>query len=200
MKSILFFVGSFFAIISSAHAESSLRIPQGLYKPSGLQVLTVKHYERVYTGPVSGKERLRQLRADGYACVAQDASLFLCSKFDKDLSLPQSLQESIQQSVTNYTVYFQEIVAAPYLENEGDSYQEWSVSQKISVGDDTTYKSYRYQVSPGLHKIVPKVNDSLVSMNWVVDSVSQIREPRGYEIRESSNKWSSYFVAIQLSR
>ena len=192
-----YFVGVLVLLVSfSSWAQSSPISLEGTFSFSNLEVLKVKHYEMVRSSAI---DRLKTLRESGFICEFVASQGYRCSKFDSAKQVPADLKQEILNNVAGYSLTFQPAVGAPHLENDGETLQEWTVPQTVIAGTDT-FKTYRYQIVQGLHKITPLVNNELQNLTWVVASAEQISEPHSYEVRESSSTWTLYFLSLTFRK
>lgn len=180
----------------SSWAQSSPISLEGTFSFSNIEVLKVKHYEVVRASSV---DRLKTLRDSGYTCELVASQVYQCSIFDSAKQIPAALKQEILNNVAGYSLIFQAAVGAPHLENDGETLQEWTMPQTVIAGTDT-FKTYRYQIVQGLHKITPLVNDELQNLTWVVTNAEQISEPHSYEVRESQSAWTLYFLNLTFKK
>lgn len=180
----------------SSWADSSPSLPLGTFKFQNIQVLSIKHYEAV---PSLNKNRLKELRSQGYTCELTALDIYQCATFDKNLVLPEPLRQRLLTEVSSEVVTFQPFQGVPTLESDGDTVKEWKVSQTLVINGQT-YPAYRYQIGQGVQKITPLLGDAPQPLALIVVSGTQLWDPRTFTQHESGHRHTQYFLALELNR
>ncbi len=125
-------------LFSSLHALAippQMRVVVGDFAVTDVyKVLQHRRYELVFTANSQGQERLKQLRAEGYACVAQESGKYFCSIFLQDQNEPpEALDKMVRDQWGGLLISLREPVSAPELVYESSVYSQWNVEQKALV-------------------------------------------------------------------
>lgn len=125
-------------LLSLAAFASELTVPviQGDYQiQKTYEVLWHMRWEKVYAVNAAGKERLEELKAQGYTCVAAPQNFYNCSKHLSDLSPFEKLDQAVQNKWQQRTITFAEPLGEPELVNNTEFFKQFIVSQKVVMWD-----------------------------------------------------------------
>lgn len=159
----------------------------GIYDFAGApQILQSFQIEVVRLYRDQDRERLAELKGQGFTCDYVDSKTARCKRFEKVTELPPSLKNRLLARYQNIQVIFGELEGEPEVLHKGESYTEYLVTQEMSVGS-AKWENYRYFESDDLHK-VQTGTESPAAHSFVVDSADSL----GLITLESSSTASGY--------
>lgn len=182
---------SFFLSILAQAAD--LKLPtQGIHSFQGeFRVVQKTRYETVYSFTDAGRDRLEQLRKDGYSCMHKWNGIYLCSGLLPEDGTDKEVIERVQNKMQTYSkLEFFALRGDPSLISRGDSVEMWEVPQEVSFGG-VTYQNYRYLITQGIHKIFLG-EPAKETINIADDGT--LTYPFLFPITESREVYFNYFV------
>lgn len=145
----------------ASHDVKPLPLPENSQlsaKIDTLNTLTILDVVRVFTGSEAGREKMKRLKGEGYACSYVTSRFARCTDH---LSYPKHSEadfsnRSIKEAGKLRVLKSSELIQDPILTHESEAYSEWEVKHSITIGEDTV-EYYRLRYMPGLDlfKVVP---------------------------------------------
>lgn len=112
--------------------EMKVPVVEGDYQVTQkYEVLSRIRWEKVPSGTEAGKQRLKELLAEGYGCPTMQGSFFNCTKNLKDLTPSESLTGVIHKKWKNAAFTFYAPFGEPDLANNTEFFKHYIVSQKV---------------------------------------------------------------------
>lgn len=199
-----------FAILFSffVHAQE-LPVPviQGDYKVSKTYtVLSHLRWEKVSSLTVEGKERLKQLKREGYACLAAASTIYDCTKHLKDLEPTEALDQALDQRWKNSFFTFYPSVSSPELVTNTDFYKQFLVSQKVVLWEvfhskeAFVWNPVSYNWTQGIWKVY--LGSSSDPNSMYVPFLVETSQIYVTELIDFNQGWvrDRYFVKVELKK
>lgn len=122
--------------------------PMGAFQFKGaFEVLTTKKYENVNTLTQAGKDRLKELQTQHWACNYVGFDFNQCSRFIKNETLPDFLVSQLQGEYQDFGLNFLAVDSINQT-NSSDFLQEYEVHQNVEIKKQVV-ANYTMQVLNG---------------------------------------------------
>lgn len=124
------------ALLSSmAHAAiPAPQVPMGLWQFKKQYAVTNLQKAEVVPSPAGQPaKRVSELRADGFLCIHQSPTKYLCSKNETGSKLTPAQESFVFARFAEYQIEFQPTVEEPILTFDGSTQSDYFIQQKVQI-------------------------------------------------------------------
>ena len=175
-------VGVFAALflVASSYAKNPATMPEGKkFKASNKNISTVSVLDsvRVYTGNTAGKNKITQLKNEGYSCKPALSKLWRCTthlqNWNHEYATVRSRIEKIVQNSSDMS--FGKLWKGPEISHESEAYIEWEVGHNLKLGTlETKYYRWRSLNGTDYLKLLPGKQGFVEEFLWKNEQLTKI--------------------------
>lgn len=152
-----------------------------------------KRYEPVYAFTRAGRERLKDLKAQGWSCQVKPRQTYLCSKANIASEIPSHISNRARALFNTLEVEFEDKRVSPVILNEGTSLVEYRFHKSVTY-NNKTYPHFDYLIIKGrgydIHKV--KWGEGLEREEFLVESAQLLKKVETFSDQEK--KYYDIFV------
>ncbi|MCR9203000.1 MAG: hypothetical protein NXH75_00370 [Halobacteriovoraceae bacterium] len=148
-----------FALISiSSFAVSTPYELNGEFSFTGeTKSIFSKRYEPVYAFTRSGRERLADLKSQGWSCAIKPRQTYLCSKADVAKQIPAHIEDRVDALYGSMKVEFENKTVIPVLTNDAPALKEYRINKEL-IFNGKVYPYFDYRIlksqNGDLHRVL----------------------------------------------
>lgn len=185
---------SLFIFIVSFSVNANPYQLSGEFKFTGItNAIFSKRFEPVYAFTQEGRERLTELRNQGWACVVKPRQTYLCSKANVAQQTPLSINERARTQYETLEVEFEGRSVTPTLLNQGSALTEYRFHKEVTF-NGKVYPYFDYLIIHGsdydLHKV--KWGEGIERTEFLVENEGFLKKVETFADQEK--KYYDIFV------